>query len=96
MKLTRESIYLIIEKEDGDKTIYTETAFFHAVKKILNSQGHDLIKKNMEKDGHMMSAPYYLRDRKWKYCFYDGEYAIRDIAKEYRCSGKARLLYHEL
>jgi hypothetical protein len=54
------------------------------------------VKKSMEADGHLMSAPYYLRDRKWKYCFYDGNYAIRDIAEEYRRLGKTELLYHEL
>jgi len=37
----------------------------------------------------MHSAPYYLRDKKWKYCFIDNDYAIRDIEKEF---GKVNLL----
>ncbi len=58
----------------------TESAWWYALKKELNRQGHDLVKKVMSKDGHMMGSdtyPYYLRDRHDRYCFYDGEYAIR-------------------
>ena len=87
---------LLIEKEEGDKKLYTESAFFYAVKKLLNSQGHDLVKRNMEKDGHMMSAPYYLRDRHWRYCYYDNYYAISNIAETYRNTGHVRLTYHNL
>ena len=97
MRITQDEFkHLLIEKEEGDKRIYTESAFFYAVKKLLNEQGHDLVKRNMEKDGHMMSAPYYLRDRKWRYCWYDAYYAISNIAEAYHLNGKAILNYHDL
>jgi hypothetical protein len=97
MKITQDEFKnLLIEQEEGDKKFYNESAFFYAVKKLLNSQGHDLVKRNMEKDGHMMSAPYYLRDRRWRYCYYDNYYAIADIAKCYNLNKKVTLNYHNL
>ena len=60
----------------------TETAWWYALKNTLNAQGHDLIKKVMSKDGHLVGGdtyPYYLRDRKYRYCFYDPDYALRQV-----------------
>jgi hypothetical protein len=61
----------------------TESAWWYALKKELNeTHGYDLIKKIMAKDGHMYGdehGPYYLRDRKGRFCFYDTQYAVRAI-----------------
>lgn len=73
-----------VVRQEGDKPIYGESALYHAIKKALQAQGHDVIKKCPDKDGHMFSAPYYLRERKWKFFVYDGDYAIRDLAKDFR------------
>jgi hypothetical protein len=85
---------LTVFRDPDDKKFYKETDFYHALKKHLNANGHDLIKKIMCKDGHMCgdeNGPYYLRDRKWRYCFFDGKYAIRQIHHDYN-EGKAELL----
>ena len=50
----------------------------------------DLVKKVMSKDGHMVGGdtyPYYLRDRKARYCIYDTEYALRDITESLHETG---------
>jgi hypothetical protein len=62
------------------KKYRTESAWWYVLKQCLNEQGHDLVKKIMSKDGHMVGGsdgPYYLRDRKHRYSFYDPNYALR-------------------
>lgn len=70
---------------DGDKKIYKETEFWHKLKKHLNYHWKsDLIKKIMIKDGHMVSDHvYYLRDRKWKYCIWDGNHQLRLVYENF-------------
>lgn len=81
-----------VTAEPGDKPIYSKTAFFHRLKKVLQSQGLDVIKKLMWKDGHLTDARnYYIRDRKWRFAIYDGDYQIRDLVKEYRDDGEVQL-----
>ena len=80
MKVTINGNRMIVDREG--KKYKTESAWWYALKKHLNEKGEDLIKKIMAKDGHMMGSdtgPYYLRDRKAKYCYYDPQYAIRFI-----------------
>jgi hypothetical protein len=93
MKTTLNGNTLIVDRE-GEK-FYTESAWWYALKIHLNDQGYDLIKKVMSKDGHMVGGdtyPYYLRDRKKRYCFYlrdrkkrycfyDGDYCLRFVYK---------------
>ena len=82
MKITIYGRKLDVDRQ-GEK-FPTETAWWYALKKVLNAQGHDLIKKVMSKDGHLVGTdtyPYYLRDRKHRYCFHDGEYALRLVHK---------------
>jgi hypothetical protein len=65
MRLTFEGGILTVTREATDKKLYTESALLHAVKKELNEQGYDLIKKLMWKDGHLVSdTQHYLRTRK--------------------------------
>lgn len=71
---------LDVFREADDPRVGDESAFWYALKEHLNAQGHDLVKKIMSADGHLMGddhGPYYLRDRKRRYCFYDPHYAIR-------------------
>lgn len=82
MKTTLNGNTLIVDRE-GEK-FYTESAWWYALKIRLKEQGHDLIKKVTSKDGHMVGGdtyPYYLRDRKKRYCFYDGDYCLRFVYK---------------
>ena len=71
MKITLKKNCCIVEREAGDKKFYGvrnaagESAFLHTLKKELNKQGYDFIKKRMWKDGHMMDEiQQYLRERK--------------------------------
>ena len=94
MKTSIDNMNLFVQKEVGDKKFRHESAFWYALKLHLNSDGHDLIKKVMAKDGHMMGGdnhPYYLRDRKWRYCFYDPNYAIRLITEAWNAGDQIKL-----
>jgi len=54
------------------------------VKQELNQQGHDMVKKLMCADGHLVSeGQHYIRDRKGRYAVYDDQYAIRLAYKDY-------------
>ncbi len=71
MKIEFHDSYILVFREAGDKAYYGvknaagESALLYAIKKILNSQGYDLIKKRMHKDGHMVAdMQQYLRTRK--------------------------------
>ncbi len=69
-----------------------ESAFWHAVKKALRCKGQDVIKKEMVKDGHMVSEHvFYVRSRKVNapraIMVWDPNYAIRNVAKDLRESG---------
>lgn len=91
LQFTQYGVTVISE---GEK-IYGESAFFHAVKKAMQAQGLDVIKKAPDKDGHLLSDPYYLRDRKWKFAYTDGQSAIRDPAKAFREDGEVYLMKHD-
>ena len=79
---------------DGEE-FYSESALFYAIKKAMNAEGLDVIKKNPAKDEHMLSAPYYLRDRKWKFAYTDPLAATYDLAKSFREDGHIRLQFHK-
>jgi hypothetical protein len=70
--------------EPGDKLPYTESGFWFMLKHAMKRQGHDMVKKAPAKDGHLTSAPYYLRDRKGRYAIHDGQYMLRDLAADFR------------
>ena len=91
-----------IEYRDGGAEIvsegerfYTESALFHAIKKRMQADGLDVIKKRPDKDGHMLSDPYYLRDRKWKFAYTDPLSAVCDLAKSFREGGHVWLQKHD-
>ena len=79
----------------------TESAFWYALKKVLEAgprdpegKSFDLVKKIMSKDGHLVGGdtyPYYLRDRKWRYCIHDPNYAVRDLVEELYRTGSITL-----
>jgi hypothetical protein len=70
MKITVKENCLVITREKGD-TKYTnsgwstaESKLLYHIKEKLNSQGYDLIKKRMWKDGHLVdNEQQYLRTR---------------------------------
>ena len=77
------------------KNIYKESTLYYHIAKHLNNMGYDVIRKEMVKDGHMVSEKvYYIRDKKWRYCFWDVESDIRSITEIYN-KGKVLILVRE-
>lgn len=71
MKLEFKDNCLIVTRESNDKKYYGiangsgESNLLNDIKKELNKQGYDLIKKRMWKDGHLVDdLQQYLRTRK--------------------------------
>ena len=70
MKTVKSKDKVKIFRTKDDPKYYKETTLWHAIKKELLERGDDVIKKLMYKDGHMVDEhEYYIRDRKWKYCY---------------------------
>ena len=86
----------IIIKRNNDKKIYNESILYFKIKEKLNKRGFNLIKKLIHKDGHMMGGPrnYYLRDRKWNFCFIDYDYQIRALHENYNNNEDTILFKH--
>jgi len=92
-----------VTKEKGDPRFKrsewasAESTFLHHVKKELIKQGHDVIKKRMAKDGHMMDdLQQYIRTRGPKspaphICIYNGSYAIYDAGERFNEDGEMTL-----
>jgi len=86
---------IVFFRDAGDPKFYGvryargEHALLHFLKKELNKQGWDLIKKLMRKDGHMVSEYQpYLRARFAKskgpnVCIYSGFFAIRGANEDW-------------
>lgn len=100
MKVRIEGNSCIVEREKGDRAFYgragsayggMESNLLHHVKLNLIEQGHDLIKKRMHKDGHLVDElQQYLRARYPRrlgigeiYCIYDQKWNIRNSAEDY-------------
>lgn len=86
----------------GNRKFRNESAFWYALLQTLRLHGHsfwgrepvNLVKKIMSKDGHLVGGdtyPYYLRDRKWRYCIHDPNYAVRDLVEELHRTGSITL-----
>ena len=93
----------IVTKEKGDPTFRdsdwgsAESRLLYHMKKALNAQGYDFIKKLMHKDGHLVSDNmHYLRIRKPKeggiFCIWDGQWAIRNSAIQFNTEGSVSFL----
>jgi len=68
----------------------------YQIKRELQKLGFDVIKKRMWKDGHMVSDHcQYIRSRNVKvadaFMIWDSEYAVRDLAEDYRKRGYVTL-----
>jgi hypothetical protein len=79
---------------EGKEKFYKESALWHAIKKELIKQGHDVIKKCPDKDGHMTSAPYYIRQRKWDWCVFDWHHEIKALNETFNREREVKLTVH--
>lgn len=76
----------------GSEQFRTESSFWYALKNKLKAMGYDVIKKLMVKDAHLVSENvYYIRERKWQWCIWDGEYAIRSLNEYFNETGSVVL-----
>jgi hypothetical protein len=91
MKVTLTNRQLIVERQDSPK-LYSESLLLHKIKVALIEQGHDVIKKRMWRDGHLMGddSTQYIRERNWNWCAFDNEYALRFSYTDYN-AGKLTL-----
>jgi len=103
MKVTIRGGKCTVTRTRGDKkypeTMGGESTLLYHVKQYLNKRGYDLIKKRMWKDGHMFDErQQYLRARTWNVpkskniAIFDGEWNIRNSAKEFNDTGKVTFL----
>ena len=104
MKVTIDGNTCVVQRENGDRGFYgqinsawggSESNLLHHVKLKLLEAGHDLIKKRMWKDGHMVDElKQYLRARNVKklntklkpgdiYCIHDNQWNLRNSAEDY-------------
>ena len=94
MKVELAKYHCIITREEGDPKIYSESLLLYKIKQELIRQGHDVIKKRMWKDGHLMGDDklQYIRSRNLSKKFqdshdfimvYDGDWAIRAMETDY-------------
>lgn len=92
MQVTALGNWVTVSADVAEKRIPSESAFWYALKKKLQSLGHDAIKKLMSKDHHLVSdGIYYVRHRKGKWMIHDGNYALRLVHEEYNKTGQVRL-----
>ena len=84
---------LTVIRESTDKKYYNDSLLLNDIKKhLIKDQQMDVIKKLAWKDGHMVSDNvHYIRDRKWGFCFFDWQYAIRFLYSEWNQENKIYL-----
>lgn len=87
-----QSGLVTIRRDDNDPRPSNESHLLYQIKRELQKQGFDVIKKRMWKDGHMVSDfCQYIRSRNVKapdaFMLWDSEYAVRDLAQDYRKRG---------
>lgn len=88
--------HVSFRREPREKKIYSESLLWYRIKQILIDAGYDVIKKCPEKDGHMVSEPYYIRDRKWKWCLRDENSFARFLYEPFNNGEYIHLHYEEL
>ncbi len=78
----------LVVTRGNDKKVYTESGFFYQLKNALIRDGYNVIKKEMVKDGHMVSENvHYIRSRNMNkagaFMVWDTAYAIRATYEPY-------------
>lgn len=106
-KITISETYMTIEREENDPRFYGirlaagESNFLYWLKNILNREPYNLnlIKKRIQKDGHLMGDEYqqYLRSRKFVkgkpyMMIFNGHYAINGCDSDWLVNGKVILI----
>ena len=99
MKIDLQEHILIVERETNDITYPNtsggESRFLYHIKKELNKQGYDMIKKLMRKDGHLVDVrQQYIRSRKVTHGIYifDPQWSIRFTTTPFNEDEKLELM----
>lgn len=106
VELNPEKGYCLVTREPGDKAYYGiqnaagESKLLYDVKKILNQQGYNFIKKRMWKDGHLVDdLQQYLTERKpvgkRLLAIYNNFWALRGAEEDYN-KGEVQLMVENL
>lgn len=91
MKVELHKDYCLVSREDSPK-VYSESWLWYQIKEALIEQGHDVVKKLMWKDGHLVDdTEYYIRDRKWGWCLRDDYYFARKLYEPYNADKTLRI-----
>ena len=78
-----ESNKVTVYRGDSPK-YYNESRLWAHIRNEINASGlFDVIKKCPEKDGHMLSDPYYIRERKGEWCLCDNQASIRKLQEDF-------------
>ncbi|HUV84125.1 MAG TPA: hypothetical protein VMV86_00355 [Methanosarcinales archaeon] len=87
---------IVIIYRGNSPKYYSESLLYAHIRNNINDSGlFNVIKKCPAKDGHLTSAPYYIRERKGKWCLFDYMYAIRMLYEDFN-AGKCVLTVHGL
>ena len=84
------------KREKNEPKVYKESTLYHKIRRILKDAGFDVVRQVPAKDGHLTGAPYYIRDRKHRFCLFDECYAIRLLTDVFNDFERVELIYHDL
>lgn len=103
MRVEATPFTVVVTREKGDKRIRRfrpgyypadpDSTFLHEVQKVLRAQGLDVIKRRMQRDGHLMGgeATQYLRDRRGRFAIFNSRWQIALMVDDYNNNGVAVL-----
>ncbi len=102
VEINKTNHIVTVTKEKGDPSFHStgwglaESTFLYHVKKELEKQGYDCIKKRMWKDGHMVDDnQQYIRDRRGNWCMYNDAWQIYDAGEKFNQNRVVYLRYED-
>lgn len=101
MKMTKSQGNVTLTREPGDRRFKNDSDLFYKLRNLLRAEGEDVIKKEMSKDGHMVSDHvFYVRSRNpgrpGTYGIYDPRYQLRSVAEDFNKEGSVTLTVVDL
>lgn len=101
MKIELKKRICVVTREEGDLKYYGirnaagESRLLYAIKNRLIEMGHDVIKKRMHKDGHMVDdLQQYIRTRKGfepSFCMWNSTWSVCGLEEGWNQRGHVAL-----
>lgn len=96
MKMTKSESSVTLTREPKERALKNESDLFYKLRNLLRAEGEDVIKKEMSKDGHLVSdGIFYVRSRHpgrpGTYGIYDPRYQLRSVAEDFNKNGTVTL-----